>query len=145
LVWRTLVQVGRTRDISLWLMELQNRLFARRSGKANLPFLDGRNTLEAVFEFVATRERPPEFCDNSSTFLMCMLELCFSLPPESRDPLLDLIHRRLVLGQDDGGERMPGCEPIDLLSWVPPATGTSMCCRRVSLTKGSVSWSTSGT
>ena len=120
LVWRTLWQVGRARDISLWLMELQNRLFARRSGKANLPFLDGRNSLESVFEFVATREPPPEFCDKSSVFLVCMLELCFSLPLETRDHLLELIYRRLVLGKVDSGERMPGCEPIDLLLWVPP-------------------------
>lgn len=120
LVWRTLWQIGRVRDISLWLTELQNRLFARRSGKANLPFLDGRNSLESVFEFVATRERPPEFCDRSSVFLMCMLEFCFSLPPDDRDALIDLVHRRLVLGNDDSGERMRGCEPIDLLLWVPP-------------------------
>jgi hypothetical protein len=119
LVWRALWQIGRVRDISLWLMELQNRLFARRSGKANLPFLDGRNSLDSVFEFVAMRECPPEFCDSSSVFLMCMLELCFSLPSGERDPLLELIHRRLVLGKDDSGENMADCEPIDVLLWVP--------------------------
>jgi hypothetical protein len=120
IVWRTLWMSNRDQTLFQWLLDLQNRLFARRSGKANLPFLDGRNSLDSVFESVATRERPHEFCDRSSLFLTCLLELCFSLPPDGRDLLLRLIHQRLVLGNADCGERMEGCQPIDLMLCVPP-------------------------
>ena len=120
LIWVALWKVGRYRDISLWLLHLQNCLFMRRIGKAGLPFIDGYNSLESVFEYAATGECPPEYCDGSSVFLACMLELCFSLPTDDRDHLLTLIYQRLVLGNADDGQRFPNCEPIDLMLWTPP-------------------------
>ena len=120
LIWRSLRQVGRSEEIFHWLLDLQLRLFARRAGQARLPFIDGHNSLETVFEYAATNERPHEFCDKSSTFLMCLMELCFSLPQGARHQLLDLIYRRLVQGNADCGKRMDGCEPIDLMLWHPP-------------------------
>lgn len=120
LVWITFRRTGRLQGIFDWLMLLIDRLSARRSGLCELPFLDGRNSIESIFEFVATRERPYEFCDQSSVYLTCLLELCFSLPAEGRDILLKRIFQRLVLGNDDCAQRMQGCEPINLLLWIPP-------------------------
>lgn len=120
LTWRALWQVGRDDDICNWLFDLQNRLVTRRTGRGDLPFIDGHNSLDAVFEYVATNTRPREFCDQSSVFLTCLLELCFSLPDEQRDLLQKLVYQRLVLGNQDSGTRMDGCEPIDLMLWVPP-------------------------
>lgn len=121
LVWRTLWQISRHEDLCDWMMELQNRLATRRFGKGEIPFLNGNNSLELVFEFAATRVRPHDYCERSSIFLTCLLELCFSLPDDVRDTLAGLVYRRLVLGQTDDGHPVDGCKPIDLMLWLPPA------------------------
>jgi hypothetical protein len=120
LVWRALWQIGAEDEIHTWLVDLQNRLLTRRTGKAELPFLEGNNSLEAVFEHVANGERPYEYCDQSSVFLTCLLELACSVPLEGRDALIEAIHRRLVLAHADCGSPIANCEPIDLMLWVPP-------------------------
>lgn len=120
LAWNTFARVGRTDDIHRWILMLVNRLTVRRFGDAEIPFIEGHNSLELVFERVATGENLPEFCDSSSLFLTCLLELTCSLPPEKRDPLLEAIVRRLVLGCSDDGVQSQSCTPIDLLLWFPP-------------------------
>lgn len=121
LVWRALWQIGRLEDLCDWMLDLQNRLATRRFGKAEMPFLNGNNSLEQVFEYVATQSKPHEYCDGSSVFLTCLLELCFSLPDVARNALVRQIHLRLVMGKSDDGHVMEGCEPIDLMLWLPPA------------------------
>ena len=120
LTWDAFGKVGRTRDIHHWLLMLANRLSVRRFGAVEIPFLEGHNSLERVFETVATGEKPPEFCDSSSVYLMCLLELVCNLPQEERDPLLESIHRRLVRGCGDDGVQLTLCSPIDLMLWMPP-------------------------
>ena len=73
-----------------------------------------------MFDHVATGVKPPEFCDSSSLFLMCMLELLCSLPKEQRGSLLESTVRRLVRGCGDDGVQLRSCEPIDLMLWFPP-------------------------
>lgn len=121
LVWRTLWQVGRTEDIYRWLLELRNRLLVRRIGFVPLPFLEGHNSLDLVLETVAANKKPPEFCDQSSLFLLCMIELCFSLEPARRNELVALIYNQLVLGLDPKGRQFDNCQPIDLMGWGPPS------------------------
>jgi hypothetical protein len=121
LIWRTLWQVGRKQDIYHWLQELRNRLFVRRIMFVPLPFLEGRNSLDLVLEYVATNKRPPEYCDTSSLYLLIMLELCFSLESAQRNELLALIHNQLVLGLDSEGKQVEGFKPIDLIGWLPPS------------------------
>ena len=120
LTWGTLMQVGRTNDLHRWLLMLSNRLFCRRSGRAQIPFIEGGNSVDLVFEYVATGEKPDEYCDGSSVYLACLMELCCVLPADQRDPLLESIYRRLILGRDDRGDQIEGCEPIDLQFWIPP-------------------------
>lgn len=103
LTWGTLMQVGREEDVVKWLTMLVNRLTMRRSGLAELPFIEGHNSVDLVFEFAATGERPHEFCDTSSVYLMCLMELTCSVPPEARDELLSNVYHRLVLGPTDEG------------------------------------------
>lgn len=120
LIWRTLWQVGRMNDINLWLLGLRSRLFTRRAGIDPLPFLEGRNSLDLVLEHVATGKKPPEFCDQSSLLLLCLLEFSFCLDSKDRDTLLALIYRELVLGQDPYGNQFANSKPIDLMGWIPP-------------------------
>ncbi len=120
LIWRTLWQLERTNDIYAWLQSLQRCLLVRRAGTITLPFIEGRNSLELVFEQAATGEKPPEFCDQSSMLLLCILEFCFSLETEKRNELIARYYREIVLGQDSFGEQMKGRTPIDLMGWLPP-------------------------
>lgn len=119
--WRVLLQARYVAELDNWFRGLVHRLFMRRCGNANIPFIEGRNSLKLVFETVATGVQPPEFCDGSSVYLMCWMELVFSLPDQQRNELLELVYRRLVLGRADCGAPLDGCEPIDLMSWVPTA------------------------
>ena len=80
----------------------------------------GSNSLEAVFEYVATSKKPPEFCDESSVFLTCLMELCLAASADDHDLLLNVIHQRLVLGRGDDGQPLPNREAINLLFWIPP-------------------------
>lgn len=114
------MQVGRDSDAFNWLKMLTNRLLMRRMGHAQIPFIEGQNSLDLVFEYVSTGEKPYEFCDTSSVYLMCLMELICSLPPDRRDDLLSAVYQRLVLGKADCGNQMDGCEPIDLMLWIPP-------------------------
>ncbi len=120
LIWRTLYQIGRVEDLADWMQHLQNYLAMRRFGETSIPFLSGSNDLNLVFEAVASGVKPHNFRDQSSVFLMCFLELCFSLPEANRDCLVGQIYRRLVLQRFDDG---PGddCRSIDLMLWLPPS------------------------
>lgn len=120
LIWRTLWQVGRRNDIFLWLQSLHSYLMVRRAGTVQLPFIEGGNSLDLVFEYAATGEKPPEFCDQSSMLLLCILEFCFSLEPLQRNELLVRYYGEIVLGQDSFGQQMFDRKPIDLMGWCPP-------------------------
>ncbi|HOW65160.1 MAG TPA: hypothetical protein P5186_02700 [Candidatus Paceibacterota bacterium] len=119
LIWRTFWQSRRLNDIFTWLHHLRNCLLVRRAGSTPLPFLEGGNSLSTVLETIATEEKPPEFCDNSSMLLLCIMEWCFSLPTEQRNQLIELYYRQIVLGIDNEGKPLGDAIPIDLLSWVP--------------------------
>lgn len=120
LVWRTLWQIGRIDDVYHWLLDLERRLLVRRVGTASIPFIEGSNSIELVFEYAATGMKPPEFCDQSSLLLLSIMEFCCSLDPKRRDELIAAYYRQIVLGQDSCGEQMQGCTPIDLMGWSPP-------------------------
>ena len=120
LIWKILFQSQRRHDIATWLHTLYDYLMMRRAGATPLPFIEGGNSLELVFEHVATGEKPPEFCDQSSVLILCLLELCFSLEPAERDALIAKYYKQLVLGRTTDGHQMGKCEPLDLMGWMPP-------------------------
>lgn len=120
LIWRTLWQLGRLSDIANWLDQLESNLFVRRAGAVPIPFIEGHNSLELVFEHVATGQKPPEFCDQSSFLLLFLLELAFCLDPSTRDDLIKRYYQQLVLARTGDGEQMAKAQPLDLLGWVPP-------------------------
>ena len=69
-------RVGRLEDIRAFLLGLQARLHLRRLGHSELPFLDGGNSLENVFEQVATRPPDALTLSGSSFLVLMLLELC---------------------------------------------------------------------
>lgn len=120
LVWLILWQAGKEDEIYKWLSELESRLLIRRIKNSNLPFIEGRNRMDLVAEYVATSIKPPEFTDNSSYLLLMILEMCLSLEDKYRDELLDRYYRRIVRGIGDDGNSLSDFE-IDLIGWAPPA------------------------
>jgi hypothetical protein len=100
LIWRTLWQLHRTEDIFKWLHALRSNLLVRRAGTVPIPFIEGGNSLDLVFEHVATGEKPPEFSDQSSLLVLSILEFCFGLEPAKRNELLAAYYQQIVLGQD---------------------------------------------
>jgi hypothetical protein len=112
-------RAGRNGQIVDLLGPLVDRLYLRRIGHSDLPFLDGRNSLDNVFEQVATKPDQSLLLTESSFFVLMLLELCFLLPKEPCDEMIRVIHRRLVLGSFDSGP--PGDrKPLHLMSWLPP-------------------------
>lgn len=110
---------GRAGEISDLIRPLVDRLYLRRIGKSDLPFLDGNNSLDNVFEQVATKPKESLLLTDSSSFVLMLLELCCALPDEARDELLVVVHRRLVLGALDAGPEGDQ-KPLHLMSWLPP-------------------------
>jgi hypothetical protein len=119
LMFETLRNSGRTQDMAAIVGPLEAKLYLRRISDGGLPFIDGGNSLERVFEQVATRPPEPLINSDSSYFVLALLEICCSLELPARDEVLGRIHRHLVLGTFDVGE--PGDrKPLDLVSWIPP-------------------------
>jgi len=117
---------GRISEASAFLYRLTERLYLRRLGVSKLPFLDGHNSLESVFEQV-TAQSPKDkiIATDSSFFVLMLLELCCLQSPAARDELLAQIHRCLVLGAYGAGDNDNTGEgksrPIDLISWIAPS------------------------
>ncbi len=121
LAWAVFMQVGRDRDVYRWLLMLIDRLSVRRAGLAEIPFIEGSNRIELVFECVALGKKPPEFCDGSSVYVVCLMELLCALPERQRNELLENVYLLLAQGTDSAGEAMEGIEPLNLMLWIPPA------------------------
>lgn len=120
-IWLILWQSGRHGEIYKWLSELESRLAVRRFGTSNLPFIEARNRMDLVAEYVALSEKPPDFTDNSSYLLLMILELCFSLEDEYRDRLLDRFYKRLIKGTGNNNKPLSdNVSEIDLIGWAPP-------------------------
>lgn len=110
---------GRADEISDLIRLLTDRLYLRRIGHSDLPFLDGANSLDNVFEQVATKPQASLLLTDSSCFVLMLLELCCLLADKARDEMICLVHRRLVLGAFDSGPAGDQ-KPLNLMSWLPP-------------------------
>ena len=120
LIWYLLMQSGQRKNIYRWLSELESRLTIRRSRVySGVPFIESRNRLDIVAEYIATSSRPPEYTDSSSYLVLMLLEICFSLDEKEREEIIERIFRRIVTGIGDDGKKIVD-NSLDLLSWVPP-------------------------
>jgi hypothetical protein len=125
-IWLIFWRTARLDEIEYFLNELEARLFFRRVGSADLPFVDGRNQLDLVAEYAATGEKPYGFTEESSYLLLMLLELSFSLPQPKRDHWVMRAFNRLVMGIDINGEKYfnkhsnQETQPITLCWWAPP-------------------------
>ncbi|MDR1279217.1 MAG: hypothetical protein LBK99_00150 [Opitutaceae bacterium] len=114
------IRTGRMQAAFDFLGELERRLYVRRFGKArDLPFLDGCNSLENVFEQIALKPKEQVVSTGSSFLLLMLLELCCVFDSAARGHLLRRIHMHLVLGAADDGRR-DDYRPVDLISWIAP-------------------------
>ena len=119
LIWLLLMQSGQPKYVYKWLSELESRLTIRRARKfGGVPFIETRNRMDLVAEYVATSNRPPEYTDSSSYLVLMLMEICFCLDGKDRDELIERFYGRVVNGIGDDGSKIADY-PIDLMSWVP--------------------------
>lgn len=117
MAWR---HTARSDGARTFIDNLVARLYLRRLGRGDLPFLDGFNSLENVFEQVVTKPEEEVVSTKSSFFVLMLLELSCMFKVPERDEVLQRTHARLVLGNYEQGD--PGDNPaLDLISWVAPA------------------------
>lgn len=116
----TLANASRLEELSQILGELMQRLYLRRiHDDGDIPFPDGYNSLENVFEQVASGNKLKLVTTDSSFLVLMLLEMCCLFEKSTRDDLLTMFHRRLVLGFFDQGPT-PNRVPLNLMSWIPP-------------------------
>ena len=119
LMFEVFRSAGRLQDMAAVISNLEAGLYLRRVSDGGLPFIDGGNSLENVLEQVATKPKEPLVTNESSYFVLALLEMCCAFDQPIRDELLSKIHRHLVLSAADIGD--PGDRtPLDLVSWIPP-------------------------
>ncbi len=116
----TLFQARRQRELNPLMRELVERLYVRRREHSELPFLDGSNSLDNVFEHVATMGEDSQIEVGSSAFVLMLMELSFFLPKEECTEMLAFIHSHLVLGAEGTGDG-PKMKSLHLVSWIPPS------------------------
>jgi len=125
LIWFLLMQSGQPKHIYRWLSELESRLTIRRARKfSGVPFIESRNRVELVAEYIATSIRPPEYTDSSSYLVLMLIDICFCLNEKDRDELIERFYRRVVCGIGDDSKKIADY-PLDLMSWVPPQDWSS--------------------
>ena len=92
-------------DVCNWLTMLVNRAWPlRRSGLADLPFIEGHNSMSRYLN-LRNIGAPHDYCDTSSVYLMCLMELIARLPCERRMRCFVNVYHRLVLGRSDEGHK----------------------------------------
>lgn len=112
-------RAGRIGDISNLFAALIERLYSRRMGDGEVPFLHGGNSLEDVLEEVATKPAKSFLLTTTSFLVLMILELCFVMPEPERDFMIRAIHSQLVLGTSEAGP-LHDRTPLQLVSWIPP-------------------------
>jgi hypothetical protein len=120
LVWRSLMQQRRTKDIQAWLFSLERALYIRRTGYNPLPFIEGYSNMKLVMEHLLRKEKPYDYCDQSSYLVLMLLEFCCGLPEQEGNELLQLYYRDIVLAVDHEGKPIKESRPLDLMGWSPP-------------------------
>lgn len=104
-----------------WLHGLVNALWTRRIGIVEIPFPEGRNSLQLVFEALGSGEMPADYLELTSLYVMCLMEIACCSVSSERELLLQMAWRKLVVGRRSGqGDNETQIAPLDLMCWVPP-------------------------
>jgi hypothetical protein len=119
LIWAIFVNAGMLNLFVDFLSELINRLWIRKNRPIELPFLDGRNSWQTVFEEISTRPDDPLIINQSSFLILMLMELACSLPSKQGDSALTTIYHAIVAS--DSKDTKNENKALDLISWIPPA------------------------
>ena len=99
-----------------FFIELGNFLCVRKMQKTRIPFIESRNRLDLVAEFVATNEKPIEWSSKSSYLLTMLLEMFTVFDKEKADELIKYYFDEIIYANENDREK------IDLVSWYPDKT-----------------------
>lgn len=121
MVWLIFYLTRSDSNIIDFFMQLENYLMVRRIEGVDIPFIEGRNNLDLVVEYMVSRKKPYEFVENSSYLLMMVIEQSVGLNTKNGKKLTELYFKHLVLGYGDDDKLLTKEDsPIDLQSWNPP-------------------------
>lgn len=99
-----------------FFIELGNFLYVRKMQKTRIPFIESRNRLDLVAEYVATNEKPIEWSSRSSYLLTMLLEMFTVFDKEKADELIKYYFDEIIYANENNREK------IDLVSWYPDKT-----------------------
>ena len=99
-----------------FFIELGNFLCVRKMPKTRIPFIESRNRLDLVTEYVATNEQPIEWSSKSSYLLTMLLEMFTVFEKEKADELIKYYFDEIIDTNANNREK------IDLISWFPDKT-----------------------
>lgn len=99
-----------------FFIELGNFLCVRKMQKTRIPFIESRNRLDLVAEYVATNEKPIEWSSKSSYLLTMLLEMFTVFDKEKADELIKYYFDEIICTNENNKEK------IDLVSWYPDKT-----------------------
>lgn len=99
-----------------FFIELGNFLCVRKMQKTRIPFIESRNRLDLVAEYVATNEKPIEWSSKSSYLLTMLLEMFTIFDKEKADELIKYYFDEIIDTNENNREK------IDLVSWYPDKT-----------------------
>jgi len=85
----------------------------RRANRTKIPFIEARNRLDLVAEYVATGEQPLEWSSQSSYLITMLLEMFTIFNEEKAGKMIEYYFDKIILS--DGKEY----KDIDLVSWYP--------------------------
>lgn len=121
LIWLIFYLSEKSDFIRDYFTFLENYLFLRRLTIFEIPFLEGRNNLDLVIEYMITKKMPYNFVDNSSYLILMILEICRDINISEGLALSELYFKHIVLNNHDATESNKNWKKIlDLQSWVPP-------------------------
>ncbi|MBD5402325.1 hypothetical protein HDR58_05945 [bacterium] len=96
-----------------FFLELGNFFCIRRTNRTRIPFIEGRNRLDLVAEYVATGKQPIEWNSKSSYLLTMLLEMFTIFDEEKADKMIEYYFNEVIASNNEK------VKDIDLVSWYP--------------------------
>ena len=119
LVFLFLINEVSSPDSVRFFQKFVNYLYVRRNKTSVLPFIEGQNSLENIFEYLISSNKSKAVLSNSSLFVMMLLELSCAFEKNDRNNLLRKIFNNLVMFRDNSSSQSD-VKPLELISWTPP-------------------------
>lgn len=104
---------GKIEKLHDFFLELGNFLCVRLTNRTRIPFIEARNRLDLVAEYVATGKQPVEWNSRSSYLLTMLLEMFTIFDEGKADKMIEYYFDEIIASDNKESK------DIDLVSWYP--------------------------